>query len=72
MAEVRASVTQPLAWMGIELDEAQNASATPDADVEAATSRVRVLVIHTREDLMVARETRRVVARLDQDGRAQS
>lgn len=62
MAEVRASVAQPLGWMGIEIDDARNAAAAPDIDVATATSRVRSLVIHTREDLMVAHETRRIVA----------
>jgi acetate kinase len=63
MAEVRASIALPLAWMGMELDQGKNAVATPDADVAAAGSPVRILVVHTREDLMVARETRRIVAR---------
>ena len=32
----------------------------PDGDVATADSPVRVLVIHTREDLMIAREARRM------------
>ena len=61
-AEVRAAAGRALAWLGVELDEAANAAVRPDADVAAAGSRVRALVVHTREDLMVARETRRALA----------
>lgn len=60
-AEVRAAVTAPLAWLGVWIDANKNAAATPDVDITAAEAPVRVLVIHTREDLMVAAETRRVL-----------
>jgi acetate kinase len=60
-AEVRAAACAGLAWMGIGLEAAANARAVPDADVAASDSRVRVLVVHTREDLMVARQTRDVL-----------
>jgi acetate kinase len=68
MAEVRAGIALPLAWMGMELDQAKNVSAAPDADVAADGSPVRVLIVHTREDLMVARETRRIASRRLRDG----
>ncbi len=60
--EMRAEIVQPLAWLGATLDEAANSTVVADGDVAAPASRVRVLVLHTREDLMVARETRRVLA----------
>lgn len=60
-AEVRAAITAPLGWLSIRLDPAANAVADPDTDVATPDSPVRVLVIHTREDLMIARETRRVL-----------
>jgi acetate kinase len=59
--EIRAAIMTPLAWLGIALDDAANAHAQPDVDVAATDSRVRVLVIHTRETLMVAREVRRTL-----------
>ncbi|HMA37229.1 MAG TPA: acetate/propionate family kinase, partial [Chloroflexia bacterium] len=58
---VRAEVVGPLAWLGATLDAAANAAGAADCDVAAPASRVRVLVLHTREDLMVAHETRRVL-----------
>jgi acetate kinase len=60
--EIRAAIVAPLAWLGAALDDAANAHAQPDADVARADARVRVLVIHTRETLMVAREVRRLLA----------
>jgi acetate kinase len=60
-AEMRAAVADPLGWLGVTLDPAANAAAQPDTDIAAPDSRVRVLVIHTREELMVARETKRVL-----------
>jgi acetate kinase len=60
-AEVRGAVAGALGWMGVALDEAANAAAHPDTDIATADSRVRLLVIHTREELVVARDTRRVL-----------
>ena len=61
--EVRAAACRGLEFLGVELDAAANAACRPDADVAAAGSKVRVLVIATREDLTVVRETVRVLGR---------
>ena len=45
----------------MELDEQANESATPDAELSAPGSRVAVHVIAAREDVVIARETRRVL-----------
>jgi acetate kinase len=60
-ADVRAAVCTGLDGLGLELDVAANASCRPDADVARPTSRGRILVIGTREDLVIVRETVRVV-----------
>ncbi|MDP8908735.1 MAG: acetate kinase, partial [Chloroflexota bacterium] len=60
--EIRAEICQPLRWLGVELDAARNAAAGPDVDIATETSAIRVFVIRTREELMIARETRRVLA----------
>ncbi len=60
-AEVRAAACTGLDWIGINLDEAANVSAVPDIDIATVHSQVRVLVIHTLEDLVVARQTRDVL-----------
>lgn len=59
---VRRAVCAELGFLGIELDHARN-EETAGAEREIATpgARVRVLVIPTNEELMIARETARVV-----------
>jgi acetate kinase len=42
------------------LDDRLNGAEKPDADLATPDSPARVLVIHTREDLMIAREARRM------------
>jgi acetate kinase len=59
--EVRHAACARLAWIGLALDDAVNAVATPDAVISTGDSRVRVMILHTREELMVARETARVL-----------
>lgn len=60
-SEVRAAACARFAWIGLVLDDATNANAAPDTEIALPESRVRVLVLHTREELMVARETVRVL-----------
>ena len=59
-ASLRAAVCERLEFLGLRLDRVRNETAGPDSDVAAANSPGRVLVIHTRENLMIAREARRV------------
>jgi acetate kinase len=61
-AEVRAAACSRCEWFGLALDEAANAAAVADVEITGRQSRVRVLVLHTREELMVARETACVLA----------
>jgi acetate kinase len=50
---VRARICNGLTFLGIELEEQHNAAS--DGVISAATSRVDVRVIHTDEELMIAR-----------------
>ena len=61
-AEVRALVCERLGFLGVELDVAANRAARADADVAAEGSRVRVVVLHAREDVVAARAVRRTLA----------
>jgi acetate kinase len=55
--EVRAAAAERLEWLGIGLDSARNQDpAGADRDIAAAGSRVRVLVVKTREEQEIARE----------------
>jgi len=57
---VRARTAAALGFLGVAVDAAANAAASPDADVSAATASVRTLVVTAREDLEIAREVHRL------------
>lgn len=58
---VRERVCGNFAFLGLKIDEAKNAASPVDEDIAAADSSVRVLVVHTEEDLEIARECRRLI-----------
>ncbi|MGH2995949.1 MAG: acetate/propionate family kinase [Gaiellaceae bacterium] len=60
-ARVRTDVCARLRFLGLELDPEANEAAEPDYDAAAFGSPVRVLVLRTREDVMVARAVREVL-----------
>jgi acetate kinase len=60
-AEIRKRVCEKLRYLGLELDRAANETCEPDADIAMPASTARVLVIATREDLTIMRETHRLV-----------
>jgi len=58
-AEIRAQACAGMEWLGISIDEgANNMVGAKDADISTAGSLVRTLVVHSREDLQIARESR--------------
>jgi acetate kinase len=61
-SEVRAAACARLEWIGLALDDALNAAAAADTEITLPESPVRVLVLHTREELTVARETVRLLS----------
>jgi acetate kinase len=60
-AAVRALSCISLECLGLHLDPEKNQQAHPDADIATPSSPGRILVIHTREDLTIVRETVRLV-----------
>jgi len=62
VAPVRRDACAGLAFLGVRLDDAANDDARDDADLSAAGAGVRVLLVHAREDVEIAREVRRAVA----------
>ena len=59
--EIRRRVCENLNFLGLELDRRANETCQADADVAVPASAVRILVIATREDLAIMRETRRLL-----------
>ena len=62
-AEVRARVCRDMDFLGIAIDPAKNQATVggKEGDVSAEDVRVRVLVIPTNEELLIARDTVRCV-----------
>jgi acetate kinase len=57
-ARVRRLVCGRLGHLGLELDEAANSAAEPDAEIARPGSGIRVVVLGAREDLVAARAAR--------------
>ena len=58
---IRERAAGRLGHLGVAVDAAANEAAQPDVDISAVTASARTLVIAAREDLQIARETRRVL-----------
>jgi len=59
-APLREEVCRGLSCLGLRLDPERNRTLHPDADLAASDSPGRILILHTREDLHIAREALRV------------
>ena len=59
---VRSAVCTRLEFLGVKLDRDLNERSTPDADIAAPESDVRVLVVAAREELVAARAVRALFA----------
>jgi acetate kinase len=66
-APVRSMICEGLDWLGITLDAARNAQLVNGGEgkISAQGSRVEVWVIPTDEELLIARDTVRVVQGLE-------
>ncbi|MDQ6418185.1 acetate kinase [Paenibacillus sp. LHD-117] len=61
-SELRKAVCDGITFLGIELDEALNAERKKTArDISTPQSRVKVLVVPTNEELLIARDTFKLV-----------
>ena len=62
-AEIRAKICSELIWMGVELDTELNSKhgANQAGRISTESSRVAVYVISTNEELLIARDTVRVI-----------
>ena len=58
----RAKICEGLEWCGIYLDAVKNEELTGESDLSADNSRAKILVVATNEELIVSRETARVLA----------
>ena len=59
---VRSMVCEGLEFLGVSIDQEKNKVRGKEADIGTSGSRVRVLVVPTNEELVIARDTKRLVA----------
>ena len=62
-ASQRMAITEGLEYMGVKMDAEANNVRGKEAVISAADSKVKVLLIPTDEELMIARDTRDIVTR---------
>ncbi len=61
---LRADVCAPLKFMGVEIDLEKNKVRGEEMEISTPDSKVRVCVIPTDEELMIARDTEEIVSKL--------
>jgi acetate kinase len=60
-AVIRQRAADRLGFLGVRVESAANAAAVPDVEVSAQGATARTLVIAAREDIQIARDTRRLL-----------
>jgi acetate kinase len=60
-AVIRQRAADRLGFLGVRVEAAANAAAVPDVEVSAQGATARTLVIAAREDIQIARDTRRLL-----------
>jgi acetate kinase len=62
---VRENVCRPLAFMGVKIDNELNAKTRgTETVISTPDSRVKVVIVPTDEELVIARDTRDIVSAL--------
>jgi len=56
-SQIRAACCKGLEFLGVQIDEQKNEIRGQAAEISSKDSRVKVFVIPTNEELMIARET---------------
>ncbi len=59
--ESREAICEMLGFMGVELDKEANKVRAKEAKISSDNSKVQVYVVPTNEELMIARETKKIV-----------
>jgi len=59
--EIRAAICQDMDYLGITIDPEKNNVRGKEADISTKDSSVKVLVVPTNEELVIARDTKRLI-----------
>ena len=62
-APARQQVCQGLEFLGVEIDEAKNNIRGKEAEISKESSKVKVFVIPTNEEVMIARDTKALTSK---------
>ena len=62
-AVMREEIANMLTWLGVELDAEKNKCRGVERDLTKETSKVKMLLIPTNEELMIARDTVELVSK---------
>ena len=57
----RKMICEHLKWMGVELDKEANKVKAEEREISNENSKVKVWIVPTEEELMIARDTRDLV-----------
>ena len=61
---MRAKIAEKLAWMGLAIDPEKNAVRSDDVrDISAPDSKIRVLVVPTDEEYMIALDVKQILGK---------
>lgn len=58
---IRAEICENLAWMGVEMDKEANEVKSEEREISTKNSKVKVWVVPTNEELVIARDTKEIV-----------
>lgn len=61
---IRKCICEHLTWMGVELEEQANQVKSEEQEISSKTSKVKVWVVPTNEELVIARDTKEIVEQL--------
>ena len=60
---MREEIANMLTWLGVEIDPEKNKCRGVERDLTKETSKVKMLLIPTNEELMIARDTVELVSK---------
>ena len=61
--DVRKQICESLSFLGVKVDEDRNNCRGKEVEISTSNSKVKVFVVPTNEELMIARDTMEVVSK---------
>ena len=63
-ASLREEICSYLNWMGVEIDKEANQVQSEEKEISTKNSKIKVWVIPTNEELVIARDTKAIVEKM--------